>query len=399
MMQNRRLRVCHVASGDLWAGAEVQIAGLLEELRDLSDLEVSAVLLNKGKLSAELIARNIPVVIYDETRLNSLRIFEAFYSHFRKQRPDIVHTHRYKENILAGIAAKLASVPHSVHTVHGLQERMRGWERAKMSSYFWTNALVARWTGQCIIGVSEEIASVMTQQLPKNPVVCVHNGIDLKKVRPTISSGAKRQELGIPEDAIVIGTVCRLVPVKGIENLLRAIGALCEAPGELPVRLLVVGDGPLRSELETLARELAIDRKTLFLGERNDVYDLMNLFDIYALPSLHEGIPMALLEAMALERPVVASSVGGIPEVLTDMEEGKLVSAQDVDALRKALRELALSRPLRERMGKAGRERVARCYESKKTASEVRELYGYLVKQSTGCSKQFRFIEESRIKG
>jgi glycosyltransferase involved in cell wall biosynthesis len=399
MMPNRQLRVCHVASGDLWAGAEVQIVGLLEQLRTFPDLAVSAVLLNKGKLLDELFARGIPVALYDETRLSSLQLLKAFYRHFRGQGFDTVHTHRYKENILAGIAAKLASVPHAVQTVHGLQERMRGWDRAKLGAYAWMNRRVARWTDQGIIGVSEEIAAVMKRALPRNPVVCVHNGIDLKKVRPAVDRRQKRQQLGIPENALVIGTVGRLVPVKGIDCLLRAICALRQDLGEVPLLLLIVGDGPLRPTLESLARELAIDQQTLFLGTRDDVYELMNMFDIYALPSLHEGISMALLEAMALARPVVASRVGGIPELVTDGAEGRLVPAQGVAALSQALKELAVSPPLREQMGRAGRERIARSYQNKETAAEVRDLYWSLANASAGRSEKFSFAEEGRMKG
>jgi L-malate glycosyltransferase len=394
MTQKARIRVCHVASGDLWAGAEVQIAGLLEGLRDFSDLEVSAVVLNKGRLSDELIARNIPVVIYEETRLNALQIVRALCARFRSQRPDVVHTHRYKENVLAGIAAKLSSVPLGVHTVHGLQESLRGWQRTKMKAYSRMNTMVAKWTDQCIIGVSDEIAFLMSRQLPRNPVVRVHNGIDISKVRPTMSSKAKREELGIPENALVIGAVGRLVPIKGIAYLLSAVRALCQDLAEVPVRLLLVGDGPLRRELEVLAKELDIEQKCLFLGMRDDVSDLINVFDMYALPSLHEGIPMALLEAMAMGRPVVASRVGGIPEVLTDMEQGMLVPAQDISALCNALKELALSRQLRERLGRAGREHVAQSYESKATASEVRDLYWRLVTELGGQAAESRRIQK-----
>jgi len=165
------------------------------------------------------------------------------------------------------------------------------------------------------------------------------------------------------------------------------------------LRLFIVGDGPLRSTLESLARELAIDRQTLFLGMRDDVYDLMNLFDIYALPSLHEGIPMALLEAMALGRPVVASRVGGIPEVVTDGAEGKLVPAQEVAALTQALKTLALSPPLREQMGESARARVARCCENKQTAARVRDLYWSLASAPVAGSQEFSFENVRRDNG
>lgn len=394
MMPRARMRVCHIASGDLWAGAEVQIAGLLGELKTFSDLEVTAILLNKGRLHDELLSKGIRVVVYDETRLNFLQIFSALRANLREQRPHVLHTHRYKENILTGIAAKLSSVPFTVRTVHGLQENLRGWQRTKMSVYLWLEGMVAQWTRQYTVGVSEEIATIMRQRLPRNTVVCIHNGIDVENVRPSIDRVTKRRELGIPDEAIVVGTVSRLVPVKGIEYLLRAIGRLCEELPETAVRLLLVGEGPSRSKLEALTCELGIERKTLFLGHRSDVYDLMNLFDIFALPSLHEGMPMALLEAMALGRPVVASRVGGIPEVVTDGAEGRLVPAQDIHCLSRALRELALSRTLREQLGRAAKERILRSFERKHMAAEVRELYWSLVERGDSISNGHRVIGE-----
>jgi glycosyltransferase involved in cell wall biosynthesis len=399
MTQNRQLRICHVASGDLWAGAEVQMVGLLEQLKAFPDLAVSAVLLNKGKLLDELRACGIPVTLYDETQLSSLQLLKAFYRHFRRQGVDTLHTHGYKENVLAGIAAKLASVPHAVQTVHGLQERLGGWAGVKLAAFAWMNRSIARWTGQGIIGVSDEIALLMKRALPGNPVVCVHNGIDLEKVRPNVNCRKKRQELGIPEDALVIGAVGRLVPIKGLDYLLRAVCSLLQELEVLPVRLVIVGDGPLRLTLETLARGLAIDQQTLFLGARDDVYDLINLVDIYALPSLHEGIPMALLEAMALARPVVASRVGGIPEMVTDGVEGTLVPAQDVAALSHALKALALAPALRKQMGKSGRARSLRSYQNKATAAAVRDLYWAVANSSVEYSTRLSLAKKARNNG
>jgi len=371
----RQLRICHVASADLWAGAEVQMAGLLQELKAFPDLELSAVLLNRGRLFEELITRGIPVTVYDEAHLNSWQIFRSVRSYFKEWFPNVVHTHGYKENIIGGTAAKYSTVPVSIQTVHGLEERLSGWKRTKMGLYSRLNNLVTRWTSQRIIGVSEEIRDVVRRKFPKTEVICIHNGIDVMRVTPSLGGEAKRRDLSIPEKALVIGTVCRLTPVKGIEYLLRAVSRIRKEREARPTKLVIVGDGPLQSQLEGLAAKLGIGQDTLFLGMRNDVYDLMALFDIFVLPSIHEGIPMALLEAMALGCPVVASRVGGVPEVLEDTVQGRLVPAQDVLALGDAITELALSRELRERLGRAGKERITRYYDGKNTAYRVRELY------------------------
>jgi L-malate glycosyltransferase len=392
----RQLRICHVASGDLWAGAEAQIALLLHELSSFSDLKVSAIILNGGKLSAELGANNIPTIICDESRLNSVQLLKAFYSHFNALRPDIVHTHRYKENVLAGIAGKFASVPFGVQTVHGMQENLPRWPQIRMSAYASLNRVVARWTRQNIIGVSAEITAIMKRALPRNGVLYVPNGIDLEKVTASLPAAAKRKELGLPAEAIVIGTVCRLVPVKRIEFLLAVFARLCRELPDISMRLVVVGDGPMRPQLEAEAKRWNIDGTTQFLGERKDVYDLMNAFDIYALSSLHEGIPMALLEAMALGLPIVASRVGGVPEVLTEAE-GKLISADDMAGFTDALRELIVSPEARSRMGSTGSERVRRAHESKNTSARVRELYRALMEERLETSSRFGILREGGI--
>ena len=396
-MANSPIRVCHVASGDLWAGAEAQIAVLLEDLSRFADLQVSAVVLNRGKLSTTLASKNIPVAIFDETSLNSARLFKVFYSHFKGLRPDIVHTHRYKENILASVAARFASVPVAIQTVHGLQERLPRWRQLRMDAYASMNRAVARWTGESIIAVSAEIADVMKRALPRNHVVYVPNGIDTAKVKPSANAAIKRQELGLPAEAIVIGTVCRLVPVKRMEFLLEAFARLRAELPHVLLRLVIVGDGPRRSTLEAQAKRLKIDQQTLFVGERQDVYDLINSFDIYALSSLHEGIPMALLEAMVLGRPVVATRVGGIPEVLSDAE-AKLVSVEDVAAFKEALKDLVMSPQLRTRLGNACRERVGRAHDNKNSALRVRELYRNLTGSPLAMAPRFGVLEEGGVK-
>jgi glycosyltransferase involved in cell wall biosynthesis len=394
-MAKSAIRVCHVASGDLWAGAEAQVAALLEDLSSFADLNVSAVVLNDGKLSRTLASKDIPVVVLDESSLSSARLLKALYAHFKRLRPDIVHTHRYKENILAGVAAKFASVPVVIQTVHGLQERLPRWRQLRMDAYASMNRAVTRWMGESVIAVSAEIAEVMKRALPLNHVVYVPNGIDTAKVKPSTDAAVKRKELGLPAESVIIGTVCRLVPVKRIEFLLEAFDRLRQELPHILLRLVVVGDGPMRPALEEQARRLKIDQQTLFVGERHDVYDLINCSDIYALSSLHEGIPMALLEAMALGRPVVASRVGGITEILSD-GEAKLVAVDDVAGFKEALKELVMSPRLRARLGDACRERIGRGHGNKNSAVQVRELYRTLTGVPLEITPRFSVLDENK---
>src|SRR4029453_556156 len=129
------LHVCHVMSADLWAGAEVQVATLASYLADCPDVCLSVVLFNDGPLAAELRRRGIDVDVISEREHDALAIVRFLTAHFRTRRPEIVHTHRYKDNLLASVAATLAGVPHIIRTVHGLTEPMRGWARLKFSVF------------------------------------------------------------------------------------------------------------------------------------------------------------------------------------------------------------------------------------------------------------------------
>lgn len=368
------IQVCHLASGDLWAGAEVQIATLLRALKADPAFDLSAVVLNKGRLAEELTAAGISVMVYDESE-GTAKILRSLVSYLNRHRPAILHSHRYKEHILGAFASKLSHNPIVVQTYHGLEEHLRGWAALKMSVYTRLNTISGNMAAQGFIGVSGEIAGVLQRRYQSGMVRCIRNGIDLTHVKATKSHAEVREQLGIPAEAFVLGTVCRLTPVKGIEYLIRAWAITSKSYGYQQGRLVIVGDGPLRPILEDLAREVGIADDTLFLGTRTDVYDLMAAFDALAMPSLHEGIPMVLLEAMAMAVPIIASRVGGIPEILDDGQEALLVPAQNADALSLAIDALAQDVELRDQLRKAARARVESQFSINSTAAMTGDLY------------------------
>ena len=373
--QRRTVRVCHVVSGDLWAGAEVQVATLLEALKQYPDLELSALVLNRGRLSEELALRGIPVTICDESSVGLIRLLRAVTAHFTEAQPDIIHSHRYKEHILGAFAAKLSHNPLMVQTYHGLEEHLFGWAGLKMHLYNGINIAVGKMAADGIVGVSSEITTILERRYSSADVRCIRNGIDLTRVTLTVDRSAMRAQLGIPSDTFVVGTVGRLMPIKGYDYLIEAFAQLRRQHGQRQSRLMIVGDGPLRSSLEQLAEVKGILNEVQFLGMRTDVYDLMRSFDVFALPSLHEGVPMVLLEAMAVGVPIVASRVGGIPEILKDGEEALLVPAKDPAALAQKLAECASSPDCRARLSRAARERVETQFSITASATMMRDMY------------------------
>jgi protein-tyrosine-phosphatase len=256
--------------------------------------------------------------------------------------------------VLGTLAATCAAVPHVVRTVHGLSEALRGWKRAKLVAYEALDKATLWCFADCVVAVSNQIAATLRgSRFRPRAVSCIHNGINLQELRATRSSEDVRRALGIRADAVVIGSAGRLAPVKGHEYLVRAAPHVLAA--EPRARFLFVGSGPLRAELMALAATLAVDHACVFhdpnLDDRVGVYDLIAAMDVFALPSLSEGVPLALLEAMALGRPSVATAVGGVPEVITDRVTGLLVAPRDPLALAAACLELVLNSTWADTLG------------------------------------------------
>jgi glycosyltransferase involved in cell wall biosynthesis len=188
-----------------------------------------------------------------------------------------------------------------------------------------------------------------------------------------------RAELGIAPATFVVGTVGRLMPIKGSKYLIEAFARFRRQRAPQESQLVIVGDGPSRTALEQCAESHGISRDVRFLGMRTDVYSLMTAFDIFVLPSLHEGVPMVLLEAMALGIPVVASRVGGIPEILEDRKEALLVPARNAEALATAIGFVAGSIELRNELIRSARARVQAQFSITASARSMRDMYRSLV--------------------
>jgi glycosyltransferase involved in cell wall biosynthesis len=183
----------------------------------------------------------------------------------------------------------------------------------------------------------------------------------------------KRLEVGLPLDSPVVTTVCRLTEQKGIPHLLRAAKALLP---EFPEAVFVViGDGPLKTRLEALAASLGLPSSLRFLGARDDVWDLLQASDLLVMPSLWEGLPVALLEACACGVPAVASGVGGIPEVVEHGVNGLLVPPGDEAALASAIASMLSSRERRLRMGREARRKVEERYSTDRIGRAIAGLY------------------------
>jgi L-malate glycosyltransferase len=372
------LGVCHIASGDRWAGAEVQLLGLLKKLQQIPDLKLCAIFLNEGRPVAEARRIGIDICVLNETQQSFLRILSGARRFLTGKDIHVLHSHRYKENLLAAILARRCHVSIHVSSYHGAPEPFKGWRGLKQGAIQAMDREVGLHATDRIISVSEELRAGLTRVMPASKVVMIHNGIDDAAVSSRFMASEAKQRLGIPPDCPAVGTVGRLEAVKRLDIFLNAAKTI---GSDLPnARFLIAGDGAETARLRDLAMSLGIAEKVLFLGHRDDIYDVIRAMDIFVLSSDHEGLPMALLETLYLGVPVVARPVGGIPEVIQDGVSGVLVRSADPSELASACTALLHDAPRREALARAGIAVVAReftsCHSAEKTAALYRSLIG-----------------------
>ncbi|RJP20681.1 MAG: glycosyltransferase family 1 protein [Candidatus Abyssobacteria bacterium SURF_5] len=309
--------VCHIISGDLWAGAACQAYHLLSDLIKTETMLFSAITFNPGKLTNQLTSIGMPVLCLPEDRLSSLEILSEIHRYVDNHGIDIIHCHGHKEQIFGCIASLLLRKRVKVvRTLHGMPEPYSGLAGVRAKCYQILQNCCSLFLTEKIVVVSNDMKDRLKQRKWARKLICIHNGIDPEKVKPTVSREQMKNLLGIVGDDYVIGVACRLVPIKRLDILLQTMRFLQQKHKE--VLLLIAGDGPLLSQLKRQAQLLGIEKRVRFLGFRTDIYDVMSTFDVFVMTSDHEGVPMGLLEAVALGIRVVAPAVGGIPEVVND---------------------------------------------------------------------------------
>ena len=300
----------------------------------------------------------------------------------RKLRPHVVHTHTAKAGAVGRVAVLLSGVrprPIVVHTFHG--HVLRGYFGPLQESGFrLLERLLARGT-DALVAVSPQVRDdlVGLGVAPADRFVVVRLGIELEeRVGGDGDARARaRQLLGVPDDRFLVGWMGRMTAVKRTDDVLLAFKELRDRG--VDAGLCLVGDGPDRDGLEERAYELGIARHLFSLGYQDAVADWYAAFDVLILPSANEGTPVSVIEALAARRPVVATDVGGVSDVVRDGVDGFLVEAGDTSALAERLAVLAGDEALRTRMGEAGRERVLRRYAVSRLVDDVDRLYRSLL--------------------
>lgn len=323
------------------------IAGLLER-----EYRVSVGYCTPGPWAEKLKAMGVDVIrLPHRGRVDPALLYRTFRL-IRNDLPQIVHTHLFKSDLHGRLAARLAGVPVVIGGLHNSDP----WAKNRLLGLIY--GATARFTDR-LIAVSEEVRQyhILYTNVSSEKIVTIENGVDVSRFRNQHENGQKvRTQLDIDPGAIVFGTVGRLKPQKDHATFLQAAREILDHNPS--VRFIVVGDGPLRSELNAQARQLGLLPAMIFAGIRTDIPSVLSALDVFVLSSRWEGLPNAILEAMAAARPVVATDVSGIQGVLTSGENGLLVSPGDSSALAKACLKLASDVEMRDRLGQAGRDYV-----------------------------------------
>jgi glycosyltransferase involved in cell wall biosynthesis len=311
---------------------------------------------------------------------NDLRAMFAMYRLIRRGRPHIVHTHMAKAGTAGRLAAKLARVPIVVHTFHGHTFHSY-FGPLKTKLFIQIERSLGAMTDR-VIAVGEvqrqEIAHYGVAPLEK--IVTIPLGLEIEPMLNAENErGRLRNELGLNGHGKLVGIVARLVPIKAHEVFLEAAARVRDA--EPDTSFLIVGDGERRAELEAMVRDLNLERSTRFLGWRGDMREVYADLDVVTLSSNNEGSPVALIEALAAARPVVATNVGGVPNVVADGKTGLLVPPRDPAALADGIVKLLRDPERAAAFGLAGRASVFPRHSSTRLVADVERLYLELARE------------------
>ena len=372
----RRINVLHIISTLEIGGAEILLANLVSNLDSKNYASTVCCIARGGPLATELEKSGVKVVVLRQRNKFDPRVLLPLYRIMNEERIDIVHTHMFRANLWGRTAALLAGVPVIIASKHGFNL----W---KNFIHITVNRILAEFTDRIIVP-SEFLRKVRIQREHIKPedLVVIHNCIDLHTFDETIHPHNRRQEYGIKENERVIGVVCRLHEVKGIKYLIESLVELRNAIQNL--KLLIVGDGPLKTNLINLAQKLGLGEQVIFAGYRRDIPEMLNTMDVFVLPSLREDFSLSIMEAMAMRKPVVATNVGAIPEVVVDGETAILVPPRDASALAKAISQILLDEQLAQKMGLAGRQRVKKQFSADAASARIQQLYSRLMRKKGG---------------
>jgi len=368
----KKIRVMEMIDRSALGGGQTALLLLAQNL-DRSLFEVTISSGSEGPLADEARRNGFPFIPVSLGKRLSWGQVKEIAATLREQKIDILHTHGGIAGLFGRSAARRARTPGAVHTLHGIHY-LHYRNPVLRRLYVLLERKCSRSTDRLILVCRSDFQKARRYRLAdERKMTVILNGTDVRTDVPAETVFGLRQELGWELGRPVVGTVARLHRQKGVINLLRAAPGILNAfPG---AAIAIVGDGPEREHLRREARRLGLDHRVQFLGERKDAAVALALFDLFVLPSLWEGLPFVLVEAAALGRPIVATAVDGVPEILENGKTGLLVPPGDPTALSHAVLKLLGDREEAARLGDMARKLVPPRFPLRRMVEQTENLY------------------------
>lgn len=365
----RAVSICHIASGDAWGGAEAQIATLVIELASRPGVRVCAIVLNSGRLAEELIRAGVNTTVIPESTSSFFQLLSRAQQVVTSAGAEIVHSHRYKENLIASVLGMRNRRLRLVRTQHGRPERFTGLHGIKQRTVYALDRLATRFNADGVVSVSSELRTYLQPYVPREKIAIIPNGVAQRPRSLSRAEAKKKFHLENP----TVGFVGRLEHVKRPDLFIETARRIAQqVPG---IQFVIAGSGRQEQLLQQLVTSCGMEQQIKFLGHCSESNELLRALDLLLVTSDEEGLPMVVLEAMAAGTPVVARAVGGIPEVITHGQTGWLVQNHDPSALANVCIRVLRDRSLRERITTAARTLVEARFSAKSNADRMLEIY------------------------
>jgi len=351
--------------------------------REKYDISVCCIK-GRGYFGDRLEERNIPVYYLGMGEKANLLVAFQFFGILarlskllKKLETDILHCYLFRANFIGRLAGKLAGVPVIIASIRG--------GTGEKSYHFWLYRLTDKFVNMVI--ANSELGRKFTiekSHINENRIITIHNGIDISSFKLNCNNEKLQAELGIKQGDRIIGAVGRLHRIKGHVFFIRAAAMVAAKYND--VKFVIVGDGEMLAELKDEVQKLGISGRVIFTGERKDIGGLIPIFEIFVLPSLSEGISNAVIEAMACGKPVVATNVGGTPELVGDKKTGLLVPSENPETMAGAISWLLNNREKALEMGKNGRKVIEEKFSLPVMITKTEAVYEELLKAINGRS-------------
>jgi len=371
-----RLKILFVIDGLEFGGGERGFVQLAAGLRDRFDILVASS--PGGQFEDKIRKLGIKFYPIQLIKRASFKAILQIRDLILSQNIDLLHSQGARADFFSRIAGRLAGLPCILCTV---QMPIEGFDIGPLRKviYLFMDRVSERYVEQFIV-VSNSLKRLMVKErgIPDQKVSRIYNGIELDEYMPNgkeirSQKSEVRRKFEVAKDAPVIGAIGRMVWQKGFEYLIEAVPSIIQ--GFRKAKVLIVGEGPQKKELEALGERLKVKEKLIFTGFRSDIRDILSAVDLLVIPSLLEGFPMVTLEAMAMAKPIVATNIDGITEQITNGENGILVPPRDPAALATAVIKLLGDKKSAQQMGIAARGKVEQEFSVERMVSETEKVY------------------------